>query len=376
MRNDGYIGPFSIDAFEEVSSIEALNQGDHPRKIIWSPPMHSPTGHFPKGNFRDVYEIEQSHQSNWTVRGAEFLSIPNAEIGGNGFIIRNGRVFTQNGINPDGMNDLIKEGELPDIWRIGPFSDESELIRTSDPVAVFTNPHIVYGHFLCEMLPRAALVRNLQAVMPNLKIAVPHKFPDWIMEFVRRIFPQESLIRYDAETQRVKPSRVVLPTMMQEYGLFHPFCSHLINNVINCFPRSEFNNRKTYLSRRFCRSWRTIINEIEVESFLESRDFSVIYPEKLSIQEQISLLRSSSHVISPFSSALHGTMFCGPNTYVMSIGYMNNLQNSISRLRQHHLHYFIPESEGRRLVDYRGGYNIETYVDITELGKAVDQMIS
>jgi len=374
MHDDGYIGPFSIETFEEVHSVQALVQGENPKRLIWSPEMYSLDGYSPKGDLRDIEEIQTSHRSNWKIRGAEFLSISNVEVGGNGFIVQNGRVLRQKDINPDGMNDLIREGEIPDIWRIGPFHSESEIIQTDFPVAVITNPHMVYGHFLCEMLPRAALARNLQAAMPELKIAAPYSFPNWMMEFLGKIFPKDAFVRYDSTKQRLKSKKIILPTMMQDSGIFHPYCSHLINGISDLFPTLNHDNRKVYLSRRFCKSWRTITNEIEVESLLNSRGFSIIYPENLSVSEQVALLKASRWVVSPFSSALHGTIFCRPNTRIMSIGYMNNLQNGISRLRGHHMHYFIPKDEGRRLIDYRGGYNIETNININDLNRAIDEI--
>ena len=58
--------------------------------------------------------------------------------------------------------------------------------------------------------------------------------------------------------------------------------------------------------------WRRLTNEIEIETSLQALGFETIYPEDLTLAEQIALFRRADALVAPNGSALLNLLFASP----------------------------------------------------------------
>jgi hypothetical protein len=75
--------------------------------------------------------------------------------------------------------------------------------------------------------------------------------------------------------------------------------------------------RKIYLGRKG--RIRGLANEPEIARFMVRHGFEIVYPEKLSFEEQVRTFRDASCVAGPSGAALTNIMFCRPGTVTLSL---------------------------------------------------------
>jgi capsular polysaccharide biosynthesis protein len=67
---------------------------------------------------------------------------------------------------------------------------------------------------------------------------------------------------------------------------------------------------KIYVSRRYVSNQkRRIENEVEVEDFLRKKGFIVIFPEQMTLMDQINLFNAAGLIVGPAGSAFHTILF-------------------------------------------------------------------
>lgn len=76
--------------------------------------------------------------------------------------------------------------------------------------------------------------------------------------------------------------------------------------------------RRIYISRRSSKFTR-LLNEERIESFFRSFGFDIVYPEKMSFQEQIELFASADMVAGGSGGAFANLIFCREETFVICI---------------------------------------------------------
>jgi len=87
-----------------------------------------------------------------------------------------------------------------------------------------------------------------------------------------------------------------------------------LNNQIKV-SKKKFNDR-IYLSRSKMGEIhdRKIQNELTLEKFLINYNFEIVYPEELSVQDQISIFKNSKIIISPFGATWSNSVFSSKKT--------------------------------------------------------------
>jgi len=100
---------------------------------------------------------------------------------------------------------------------------------------------------------------------------------------------------------------------------FHHPCQHANSELIDYIESSlsttkdeaktKAVKRKVYLSRNKYEG-RRISNEGDLLKGLKKLDFHTVYPEELSVQEQISLFKNADIIISPHGASLANIIFC------------------------------------------------------------------
>ncbi len=64
-----------------------------------------------------------------------------------------------------------------------------------------------------------------------------------------------------------------------------------------------------------------LVNEQAIEAVFEARGIRIMYPERLTVPEQIALLASASTIVGTVGSAFHTTLFCGRPKRTIGLAY-------------------------------------------------------
>lgn len=172
-----------------------------------------------------------------------------------------------------------------------------------------------FGHFIVEGMSRLWALQNTKNIQGYLcysnidvnQLFLFHKTKKTLLESAG--VTAETLIN---PKQLCVFDKVIVPEAMmqarnyifEEYAVFY---RELGNKILPTKPYLK--NQTKYISKTKVSSGVTNIeNENEIELFLNKNGISSVYPENLSIKQQIEVFESNSHFIGPAGSAFH-TMF-------------------------------------------------------------------
>lgn len=311
-----------------------------------------------------LYSISEAFVSNLGV-----ISTINGNI-----IAESAEQFVSNKHNPDGFIRIHENNfALQEIKSAKIFHGENILLinKHSDN----------YGHFILECLPNIRLLKEI----PNLADAkvVIHKTLNPALR--QALF--ESL-----ELADIKESQIIEFGNKGEIGIFeklhypspitgHPtwksevavrFCENLAEKIINSNTKQIHRNPSSdflYISRSTLYKRRPT-NEEEVIETLVSHGFDVIYPETISVQEQIIIFSRAKIIVGILGAAMTNIVFSPNNTQIIML-----IPDSISghffwdlASLKHQAYYAV----FCKIVSQQRGYgDADFYVDINELNEAL-----
>jgi len=197
------------------------------------------------------------------------------------------------------------------------------------------------------MLPRLYVLAVLRRYGAGFPLLLSRGLPGWVRSFVRMLHPDETIIWYDSDRQRVTAPRVIVPSMMHTDHNFHPALNLMVHELVRfgaaALPAAG--PELLYLSRANVGDER-IENPEEVESAMSELGFAVVHPQELPPEVQIGLFAGAKVIAGEYGSALHNALFAPQGARVIAINFFNNYQSRIARLRQHRL-AFVPPGDGR-----------------------------
>ena len=178
-----------------------------------------------------------------------------------------------------------------------------------------------YYHWLVEgLLPLDILSRAL-GPDSNLKIALPKS-----MDIAALIDHRESLravglggdhvVEVDASLIKVREAIWVDSDLVQSMPA--PYLKNFQQRIAALYAGLRgARNRRLLVARRG--PTRKINNIEQVQTFLSRYDFETIYPEGMSMRDQLLLFQSAEFIISPHGAGLANLLFCEPGTKVIEL---------------------------------------------------------
>jgi capsular polysaccharide biosynthesis protein len=211
------------------------------------------------------------------------------------------------------------------------------VITLDVPVATVVNPNFVYGHVLLEMLPRLYLLGLARALGLTFPLALPSIAPDWFHGLLRLYIPPIDVVSFDPAAERVTGPAVVAPSMMHFEYLFHPAFMAMAADVkarAGVDVAAPPSGRRLYLSRRRFREtssvWHGVENEHEIEELLrDEHGFEVLYPEEMSLAEQLSAYHGAAMLVGESGSQMHNSLFAPRGAVVVVMNEINRVQRRI-----------------------------------------------
>lgn len=193
----------------------------------------------------------------------------------------------------------------------------------------FINEDVIYcgvyihqwGHFLLESTTRLWYYLSLiPEYRQKYKLAFlchykqkPHGN---MLEFFNLLgITEDTIIPIEKPTQF---RSVIIPEQSSRLGRVYtkefliPF-NKIIENIEPAF------SQKVYLSRAKFKENANTIGEEKIEKIFSQNNFEIIYPETLTLKEQISIMQGAKQIAMLNGSASHNTLFCKPQTEVIII---------------------------------------------------------
>lgn len=321
-------------------------------------------------------DLERQYNSYATfqrkVPSLGFYFLTDATLRRKGLILRKEMLLDAPDLIPAYVRNVIEQDPTE-------LASRPEVVTVADPVLILpSEAHLVYGHWLLDILPRAWLYTTAFGErVPDLKLVLPSDTPEFGRVFLENYFemPRSATILHDVHNQDLLLKQAVVPSLLHVDHAFHPifnvFLSHLLAHAA---PRQSDarTNEWIYVSRHKFRDAttsyrRSIKNEEAVMTLVQEMGFRVVCPEDLSWPEQIAMFARAKIVIGESGSALHNTIFGDFGTVVLCIRPVNQVQASISAARRQQLLFFYPDEEE---VTELG---VQFTLDLARLSRAIQQ---
>lgn len=176
-----------------------------------------------------------------------------------------------------------------------------------------------FGHFLLEHTNR--LYPVLQAKYKNMKYIILNnrnlpKVPDFVFEFLQMLGIKQSDVYVINDNVKVK--RLYVPPVAFEIPNMSSsaFCKTFGAAAAHAQPAHRI--EKIYVSRERL-SGRATFGERQIQRVFEKNGFTVIYPEQLSLYEQICYMKHCKCLAGIAGSALHLSLFMPKGGTVIQI---------------------------------------------------------
>jgi capsular polysaccharide biosynthesis protein len=84
-------------------------------------------------------------------------------------------------------------------------------------------------------------------------------------------------------------------------------------------PIRSGSNRRVFVSRARASQSRSLLNRERIEEMATAAGLELVYPEALSLLEQVNLFGETRMIVGEYGSALHGSLFSSPGTVVCAL---------------------------------------------------------
>jgi capsular polysaccharide biosynthesis protein len=188
---------------------------------------------------------------------------------------------------------------------------------------IATQGHLVYGHWLVDFLPKLYLLRKAGFDVDELSFLIPLNMdpssftaPN-VLKLLRIVgLREDQLVTYDPNIETLCPDELIIPTSMRMNGRlsfeFADSIAYLNDRIRIANPMLGTGlQSRVFISRAKAR--------LEVEQKAADSRFAIVYPEQISMLEQISLFRGAREIIGQYGSALHGSIYSSAGTKVCGL---------------------------------------------------------
>lgn len=175
-----------------------------------------------------------------------------------------------------------------------------------------------YGHFLMDAMARFWALQEFPDTMPVLytdRLAKGYKDLPYVAPVIDALGLRDRAFSV-ARPTRFK--RLILPTasMQNVHRVFHAHARpHLVTArfLLKDYP-SEFKGKRVYLSRsKLGKNLRQSAQEAMLEDHLKRDGFTVVYPETLSLLQQVDIFNNAAAIAGTAGSAFHTSLFSLPD---------------------------------------------------------------
>lgn len=284
-------------------------------------------------------------------------AVRNLQVFGAHYIGRQQRHAHVENVHAPYVVNYIKSGRFKDAKPL--FGKLSRRVIADPAFVINSRQSRIYGHFLLEMLPKLALVKQLTEEMALVpRIVLEKSDPEYVPQMIRTYLPHCEFIYYDKTEEYLVVKTALLPTALfrnfilhSQMGVFFRELRHLIFS--SQAPTAETRetvsrHNRFFVSRavhRQNKGWdsRIMTNEDELRDLARAREFHIFEPQLLPMADQLLIFDNASIISRKFSSALHNSIFAESDLAIIAFDRMNNVQERIAQLTGQALIQILPE---------------------------------
>lgn len=226
----------------------------------------------------------------------------------------------------------------------GSYSFEEEEIKKSDKTVIYMGMFLpVWGHCLTDCIKKiwflytqegmALLNQGAELIYVNIYETLPKPFQDFLelcipnykIVSVREITQYKKI--YIPDDSLFRDAQGILYYTKQHSDMLKQVLQNFISCKIQTYEKIYFSRSAIHVGKDY--------GEKRIEDVFKYLGYIIIYPEKLSFQEQVTLLQHCTHFASTEGSVSHNSMFCRPGTKVCIIrkcSYLNEYQFMINQM--------------------------------------------
>ncbi|MBR0558736.1 glycosyltransferase family 61 protein [Neokomagataea anthophila] len=244
---------------------------------------------------------------------------------------------------------LVKDGHTIFIERTGMHEGsvrdalvvpepDRDLHIDEDVVLLCGPAYQIYGHWLIDFLPRLLILREAGYALETLKYLVPHNLLNFSWAWLEFLgIPRENIHTYDVVRDRCHIKRAIIPTSIRGNSRATPILGKMFQEM--CTARLGANtstpHKKLFVSRALWgNTSRQLTNQDYVQNFVQELGFDIIYPERLSITDQIKTFSSARIIMGEYGSGMHNSVLAPAGTEIVTLrgtmGHPGFLQSGIS----------------------------------------------
>lgn len=224
---------------------------------------------------------------------------------------------------PTGLYRLTPTSVTPHCAEVGSQGNDVEHVAGTSLVLgahqpVFNN----FGHFLSDQFPILFFEDQLTALECR-RVVVLAVRPEPLKVRIRELLGRFSSL--DLEVEFLEPNTSVFETALVPQNLSHHPKSktvaleRLIRRTLDASPQGDGTAPSRLFVSRSDANDRFLINEAELDSYLEGLGYQTVQGSRLTLDQSIDLFRRAEAVVGVIGAAVANMVFCRPGTPVLSL---------------------------------------------------------
>lgn len=323
----------------------------------------------PPFNLKANDEAHFKHEYQKIFPPVKLWQLKNVNITNEGIVFNRLKIFKQN-LNTNEYNSHLKLYK----YLAGKYLKyKRKKIVTRFCLAVFDSWSNGYFHWMCDVLPKLAL---LESTHSDCHILLPEDYTSAYISETLKHFDFKGIERIPKKCyanvsdlyvcEKIAPSGNYNPQIM--HMLRDKFLSKNINKEVN-------GNERIYISRSKVER-RKILNEDQMIPLLEKYGFKVIHFEDYSLSQQIEIARNSKYLVGLHGAGLTNIMFMNSNSSVLELKAENDRTNhcyfSIASVMDINYFYLFCKQEDITKSIQDGN----VFINVKQLEEELDFMLS
>jgi capsular polysaccharide biosynthesis protein len=234
---------------------------------------------------------------------------------------------------------------------------------------------VSYYHYLVDVLPRLALLEELEVVPEKLYVPASLSHQQQVLELLgissERVIDADVVRHLQAET-------LVVPGLPDSDLKTPPWVVSFLRERLLPSPAQRVAGRRLYVTRGRRRGSRIVTNEDDVLTALEPRGFTVTDPGQLPVAEQIRAFAEAEWIVAPHGAALTNLAFASPGASVVELLAPDYVQGCYWKISQcvQGVEYRYLVGEGRAPRGRMDGVDSDITVDVDALLHLLDGLPS
>jgi capsular polysaccharide biosynthesis protein len=273
------------------------------------------------------------------------------------------------------FEDVSKEFEKPDHSIFKQFKLAPATLLEGTSAVITASGADMYYHWMFDVLPRIKLLDDC-----TLGDSIDHYIIDYRdINFQKealaalKIDPAKISVATDHFNYHIIAEHLIIPSLPSKLDTVSAkACKFLADTFLDKKTVSPF-GKKIYLKRT---EKRKLVNQEEIENYLESQGFEAVLCENYTIVQQASIFYNAEVIVGPHGAAFTNTVFCRPDTKVIeffSPRWINPCYWTISNEISLQYYYLIGEGAEPDERSDAKGTNADIQLDRGKLKRLFEQ---